>query len=71
MFFSRSRLSTGSLRIQKTCRSDFSSSQSAESRKLSEIQACSAAESALNMVDLSRIGQILINCISEVFRSTN
>lgn len=70
-FFSRSRLRPGSLRIQKTCRSDFSSSASAESRKLSEIQACSAAESALKLVDLSRIGQIPVNSNSEVRRSTN
>ena len=70
-FFSRSRLSTGSLRILKTSTSDFSSSASAESRKLSGIQACSAAESALKMVDLSRIGQIPVNCTSEVRRSTN
>ena len=69
--FSRSRLRTGSLTLQKTCTSDFSSSASAESRNLNGNQACSATESALKRVDLSRIGQIPVNCTFEVSRSTN
>ena len=70
-FFSRSSLGPGSLRIQKTCRSDFSSSPSAESGNPRGNRACSAAESALKLVDLSRIGQIHVNSNSEVRRSTN
>ena len=65
-FFSRSRLRPGRIRIQKTCRSDFSSSASAESGNPRGNRACSAAESALKLVDLSRIGQIRVNSNSEV-----
>ena len=62
---------TGSLRIQKTCRSDFSSSASTESGKLSGNQGCSAVESVLKLVDLSRIGQIPVSCTCTVLKSTN
>ena len=70
-FLSRSRLRTGRIRIQKTCRSDFSSSASPESGKLSGKQRFCAAESALKPVDLSRIGQRPINCSCIVLKSTN
>ena len=47
-------------------RSDFSSSASAKSGNPRGNRACSAAESALKLVDLSRIGQIPVNSNSEV-----
>ena len=70
-FFSRSRFSTGTIRIQKTCRSDFSSSASAESRNCRGKRRFCAAESALKLVDLSRIGQRPVNCTCTVLKSTN
>ena len=69
---SRFPLGSGSLRIQKTCGSDFSSSASLKVEKCNGNQACSAAQSAtqsaLKLVDLSTIGQILLNCTRVLLR---
>ena len=70
-FFLRSRLRLPRIRIQKTCRSDFSPSASAESGKSNDKRRFCAAESALKLVDHSRIGQIPVKSSSELRRSTN
>ena len=65
-FFSRFRLRLGTIRIQKICRSDFSSSASAESGNCHGKRRFCAAESALKLVDLSRTRQRPLNCTCTV-----